>query len=183
MKALTVWQPWATLISLGAKPYEFRGRRPPRSIVGTRIAIHAGARPVRLSEVEELLNRIESGDKTACLRTRFAVPLLICVRSGLLAKQRRATFFSVPDEPQPFELPLGAVVCTAVVGPGKAGNLCAEEFGCPRPEIANDSDRPGTFNYGWPLTEIVPLIPPQPARGGQGIWVWCSEPPRQACWT
>lgn len=24
MKALTVWQPWASLIIMGAKPYEFR---------------------------------------------------------------------------------------------------------------------------------------------------------------
>ena len=24
MKALTIWQPWASLIMVGAKPYEFR---------------------------------------------------------------------------------------------------------------------------------------------------------------
>jgi hypothetical protein len=27
MKALTIWQPWASLIMIGAKPYEFRERR------------------------------------------------------------------------------------------------------------------------------------------------------------
>jgi hypothetical protein len=26
MKALTIWQPWATLIMIGAKPHEFRGQ-------------------------------------------------------------------------------------------------------------------------------------------------------------
>jgi hypothetical protein len=50
MKALTVWQPWASLIIIGAKPYEFRGMsclayiNPPKP--GERIAIHAAARPV-----------------------------------------------------------------------------------------------------------------------------------------
>ena len=46
MKALTIWQPWASLIMAGAKPWEWRGWAPPRSLVGQRIAIHAGARKV-----------------------------------------------------------------------------------------------------------------------------------------
>ena len=47
MKALTIWQPWASLIAMGAKPYEFRGWKPPKSLIGQRLAIHAGARPVK----------------------------------------------------------------------------------------------------------------------------------------
>ena len=42
MKGLTVYQPWASLIAAGAKPYEFRGWRAPKWIIGERIAIHAG---------------------------------------------------------------------------------------------------------------------------------------------
>lgn len=44
MRALTVWQPWASLIAVGAKPYEFRSWPAPAWIVGQRIAIHAGVR-------------------------------------------------------------------------------------------------------------------------------------------
>ena len=55
MKALTIWQPWASLIIAGVKPYEFRGWYPPASIIGRRIAIHAGARPVRKAEIAELI--------------------------------------------------------------------------------------------------------------------------------
>ena len=55
MKALTIWQPWASLIMIGAKPYEFRGRSYLAYInhpqPGERMAIHAGARPVRPTEV------------------------------------------------------------------------------------------------------------------------------------
>lgn len=41
MKCLSIWDPWATLIMLGAKRYETRSWRPPRDLLGERIAIHA----------------------------------------------------------------------------------------------------------------------------------------------
>lgn len=151
MKALTVWQPWATLIAIGAKPYEFRGWKPPRSIIGQRIAIHAGARPVKRAEVTELLVRLTlEGDETPCLDGTLARPLLERVRHGL-------------------ELPLSHVLCTAIVGAPKRGDVCAAEFGA---TAGNDSDRDGTFNWGWPMLDIVPMTPPEPARGAQGLWDW-----------
>ena len=51
VKALTIWQPWATLIMIGAKPHEFRGYPAPRFVRNQRIVIHAGARPVKPAEV------------------------------------------------------------------------------------------------------------------------------------
>ena len=51
MKALTIWQPWASLIIAGAKPYEFRGWRAPRALIGQRIVIHAAARKIDRDEV------------------------------------------------------------------------------------------------------------------------------------
>lgn len=39
MKALTIWQPWASLIMIGAKPYEFRSWQPPAWLIGKRRAI------------------------------------------------------------------------------------------------------------------------------------------------
>lgn len=43
MRALTVKQPWASLIASGVKRIENRSWRPPAALVGQRIAIHAGA--------------------------------------------------------------------------------------------------------------------------------------------
>ncbi len=43
MKALTVWQPWASLIADGLKPVENRDWRR-EFLIGQRIAIHAGKR-------------------------------------------------------------------------------------------------------------------------------------------
>ena len=42
MRALTLYQPWATLIAEGYKHFETRSWRPPAVRMGERIAIHAG---------------------------------------------------------------------------------------------------------------------------------------------
>lgn len=156
MKALTVWQPWASLILIGAKPYEFRGWKPPRSLIGHRIAIHAGARPVRPGEILQLINMMR--DPVVC-----GTPCLHPSALDLLNQVRR----------DPKCLPLSHIVCTAVLGEPKPGDLCAEEFG---EKAGNDSDRDGTFNWGWPLTAIHPLEPPIPMRGAQGLWNWNGAP-------
>lgn len=151
MKVITVWQPWASLIAIGAKPYEFRGWKPPASLIGQRIAIHAGARPVRKSEVLQMLHGLDSPATWGqpCLIEGFARPLLTRLAS------------------HPTSVPLSHILCTAILGEPKRGDECAREFG---PDAGNDSDRDGTFNWGWPLTDIRHLEPPLPARGAQGFW-------------
>jgi activating signal cointegrator 1 len=49
--ALTLHQPWASLVAIGAKPYETRKRAAPLWMVGKRIAIHAAKRKVDIREV------------------------------------------------------------------------------------------------------------------------------------
>src|ERR1700751_138200 len=97
--ALTVWQPWATLIVEGCKPYEFRQwdyrTRYPR-LVGQRIAIHAGRRPVDPDELADLLAR---------LRSR-AAPDGRAMSIAVLEQAQRA----------PGSLPLSAVLGTVVLG-------------------------------------------------------------------
>lgn len=44
MKALTLWQPWASLMAEGVKSIETRSWRAPDALIGQRIAIHAAAR-------------------------------------------------------------------------------------------------------------------------------------------
>ncbi|MCE5264312.1 MAG: ASCH domain-containing protein [Deltaproteobacteria bacterium] len=46
MKALTIWQPWASLIVRGPKRIENRSWVPPRWLIGQRIGIHAGKKAV-----------------------------------------------------------------------------------------------------------------------------------------
>lgn len=43
MKAITLHQPWATLVALGVKTIETRSWAPPKALIGERLLIHAGA--------------------------------------------------------------------------------------------------------------------------------------------
>lgn len=42
--AITLWQPWACLVEIGAKPFETRAFEIPKRLLGKRVAIHAAAR-------------------------------------------------------------------------------------------------------------------------------------------
>ena len=104
--ALTIWQPWGSLIVGDLKPYEFRkwdyrSRYP--GLVGQRIAIHAGARPARRDEIADLLSRLSRKHSMVAER---AVPHL---ERWHLA---------------PGSLPLSAILGTAILGePRRAHTL------------------------------------------------------------
>ena len=51
MKAITLHQPWASLIAERVKTIETRSWAPPASLIGQRIAIHAGKREPRIREL------------------------------------------------------------------------------------------------------------------------------------
>ncbi len=76
MKALTLWQPWASLIAWGEKQYETRGYG--ISHRGT-LAIHAGL----MSDTKELL-RLNSFYREAFDRAGFKMDLDIDLPSGCI---------------------------------------------------------------------------------------------------
>jgi hypothetical protein len=145
--ALTVWQPWATLIAEGAKPYEFRSYAAPRKLWGRRIAIHAAARPIKRLEVQDLLVRCrEDSAHRQALDVDIAIPIL-----------RRA--LGLPS------LPTSSVVALVTLGTPIPPERVKEM-------LANDSDRDGHFNWAWPMLDIERIEPPLPATGAQGFWTW-----------
>lgn len=151
MQAITIWQPWASLIVVGAKPYEFRGWPAPRVVRGQRIAIHAGARKVKRDEIADLILRLKGSEPwSTALRPELALPLL---ERWLL---------------NPELLPLASIVGTAMLGQPKRAHETIAEFG----GVANDSDRGEHWNWAWPLSAVEPVEPIVPARGAQGFWTW-----------
>jgi hypothetical protein len=158
MKACTVWQPWASLIIIGAKPFEFRTwdyrpRYP--GLVGQRIVIHAGARRMRRHEVGEILFQ------------------LACDESSLVREPARKLLVSVGFEPGDggLQLPLSHGLGTAILGEPR---LCTELF---RGTIHEERIDPEM--WAWPLTDIEPWIPPVPSRGAQGFWNWTGDVPER----
>lgn len=153
MKALTVYQPWASLIMAGCKPYEFRTwdyRTRASALVDQRIVIHASARKVVVAEIADLIHRLgHDGGKGTGLTVGPALDLL----EGWWRKGKGVT------------LPLGAGLGTAILStPRKASALFAGDVA--------DSDRIDQHIWAWPLTDIQPFEPIVPARGAQGFWGW-----------
>jgi hypothetical protein len=157
--AITLWQPWATLVAEELKPFEFRGWPAPQRVVGQRIGIHAGARPVRRSEIADLINTL-SGDewRTTGINDRAkALDLLERVWRAFRPKGSNDA------------LALSHVVCTALLGQPIRDEDLAKKLSLPG---INDSGRSEHSNYGWPLTSVERLEPPVPARGARGFWPW-----------
>lgn len=148
MKAITVWQPWASLIALGLKPYEFRAWPAPGRLVGHRIAIHAGARPVKRQEVQDLI-----------LRLRGPEAWTTGLRPDALAWLERVHHEAMWRS---------AIVATAILGKPVLANRISAELGGP----VNDSTRDEHAMWAWPMLEIEGLKPPVDARGAQGFWNW-----------
>jgi len=158
--ALTVWQPWTSLIAEELKPFEFRNRKPPDYLIGRPLAIHAGKRAPVIAEIRGLIYKLERGGEHA-----LSTGLINHERCMRLLEQWIAA---------PAALPLSSILCIATVGkPLTNADLC-EALGL---RHINDSDRDLHSNWGWPLSDVERLTPFVPISGQRGIWKW-EQPPR-----
>ena len=146
MKALTIWQPWATLIAIGAKQYETRGYS--TSYRGP-IAIHAGAKWNR-----ELIG----GQMQAVhiLRAKWGVD-----------DPRVLAFEEKP--------PLGAIIAVAYLDGcricTRSRILAGSEMNTDR--LSKQERAFGNFTggrYAWRLENIGRLSEPYEIKGRQGLW-------------
>lgn len=142
MKALTLTQPWATLVAIGAKRIETRSW--PTRYRGP-VAIHAAKGLSSIGGHSGLIN--------LCLEQPFA-RVLAMAGKGLL----------VPGH----DLPLGEVLATAqlidcIPTYRVAANVSDQE------EAFGDFS-PG--RWAWMLADIRQLPTPVPARGSLGLWNW-----------
>ena len=101
MKAITLHQPWASLIADGRKTIETRSWPPPRALVGERIAIHAGRKvDMPLSEKWFPGESVPRGSIVCTAR----IVEIACVKSGLEPWQTlawwhgRRVFERVPED-------------------------------------------------------------------------------------
>ena len=149
MKAITLHQPWASLIAHGVKSIETRSWAPPQSLIGQRIAIHAGKREVGL----QFLNR-KTRQASARLfgeEWKRDIPKGSVVATALLIDARQVG----------FQRYVGMVLASS---PSYTGWV--------------EPDPYGDFSTGqwlWMLTDIQKVEPPVPARGRQRLWDWCPD--------
>jgi len=163
MKAITLWQPWASLVMIGAKPLEFRKwdyRERGGAAVGERVAMHAGARPIKMPEILDLLHRLDDP---------------IC-STGLVADRARVLLHRIAAASKGR----GVVELSAVLGTVRLGEPKLAEEAMPKWKGAiGDSDRLEHCKWAWPMLDVEAFAEPIPMKGWQGFWN-CSIPARAA---
>jgi hypothetical protein len=148
VKAITLIQPWATLVAIGAKTIETRSWRTEYS---GPLAIHAA-------------KTMPAWAKDLCVTEPFLSALLGVKLAG--------------NNPVPMigDFPLGCVVATCelvgVVPANVRWSAGGARFKLPpdEPELSFGDYSPGRF--AWLLASIKPLPEPIPARGALGLWDW-----------
>ena len=149
MNAITLHQPWASLMALGYKQIETRGWPAPAHAIGQPIAIHAG------KEWNDTL-RGQCGLQ----------PFSWC----LLGEQH---YFAIPqeDEDALYEaLPRSAVLAVGTLA--SCRQVTARQH--PPPDGTYEWYF-GAYGYGrwmWWIKDIRMLAQPAKASGARGVWCW-----------
>jgi hypothetical protein len=146
MKAITLWQPWASLIIAGTKRIETRSWN---TNVRGRVAIHASKKRDAFSL--DLIDKPE-----------FQEGLKIYDTIG-----RGKTFIS------DLELTFGCIVGTVeIIDSLPIEELIGTKYDTPKERAFGDWS-PG--RWGWILQNPVLFEKPIPAKGAQGFWNWRTD--------
>ena len=145
MKAISLHQPWASLIAVGVKTVETRTWKPPVGLVGQRIAIHASK---------------GHGDGMAFTPEEWTAVMEVCgdrwpnpmPRGCVVATARLASVGQV-----------------SIQGTGRVWVAQGDGFRWVDTDpYGNFSD----FRWLWFLEDVEPVTPPVPEKGRQGFWEW-----------
>ena len=144
MKALTIHQPWATLIALGIKTVDTRSWGPPRGEIGRRIGIHASQTVV--------INRNQMDPETWDAMVKIhgiewnkVLPKGAMVATALLRSAHRV-----------LEIEGGEAHLI-----GSTERITTDPHG---------DYSPG--RWLWILRDIRPIEPPEEINGRGPLWVW-----------
>lgn len=144
MKAISIWQPHASLLMSGIhKPYETRSWKPWKNLVGQRIWIHAGKATDDLEDMMEYLHDRADGGTLDPAWEAYCMAL----------KQMGFTHLK--------EMPRGCLLGTAVL----AGFLPTEELAAP-----GFFGNFGPGRFAWHFVGHEPLATPIPFAGKQGFF-------------
>ena len=145
LPALTIHQPYASLVIAGLRPFDLRPWAAPATYRDQRIAVHAASRPVREAEIRAALFRMRQETNTAADPDTKAKQKMM----ALLEDYRQA----------PLALPIGVILGTAILG---------------EPVLVGIQRQCGTEHWTWPLLDIEPYATPIPARGAadRAFWMW-----------
>lgn len=150
MKAITLWQPWASLIAYGAKHNETRSW--PIKYRGP-IAIHAAARPcIHLADIDP------EADNAACLVFEKEFYESSLPRGCVVATANLVECWKVVKHTQT------AIILKQSNGVGE------DKLPIDAPYLVFGDYSVG--RYIWGFADVCMLPEPIPTRGMQGLWNW-----------
>lgn len=145
MRCITIRQPWATLIAIGAKRLETRSWR---TIYRGELGIHAGKQIDRKAcETEPIRSLLLAHGYSSADQLPMGAIVAVCRLNDCLSVRSNSGE-------------------TAWLGVGLRRLEAAGQ------EYRFGDFAPG--RYAWELTELRPLPEPIPALGKQGLWNWDS---------
>jgi activating signal cointegrator 1 len=156
LPALTVRQPWASLISAGAKAIETRSWPPPAHLIGECLAIHAARaalpRDLPPSEVAAISDSLRLPE-----RQWTSLPFGAVICTVTLAGAYRVG--------EPTRATTDFTFAATLQGSPPTNRL----------RLDSREQHFGDFQSGqwlWLLTNVQLLAEPRPAIGQQGLWRW-----------
>jgi hypothetical protein len=172
LKALTLTQPWAQLVALGAKGIETRSWK---TDYRGDLAIHAAKGFPREAVLHCFEEPFRSVLQAAGIREPADLPLGAVIATAGLRDVLRITWGPAwNDGLEPSEESMyGQEPCCSQGEPECAGCTCASMFFPPwttKQERAFGNYDDGRF--AWLFEDVVALAEPIPAKGALGLWEW-----------
>lgn len=147
--AISLHQPYASLIACGAKHYETRGWAPPPGLIGQRIAIHAAKHRPTLEELVPFRGDPHSFFRRGGWQDRMHFGAVVC--TAVLLDALQVTRFMPTDMEGLERVPVlsnGTALYDARYGDYAQGR------------------------WIWMLGSVKQILPPAPERGRQRFWRW-----------
>lgn len=172
MKAITIWQPWASLVALGVKKYETRSW--PTKYRGP-IAIHAGMKPIQHTWSDMYMT--DEARRIICEELKLpeifdgpqTFPTGCILATAELINVWHIVYHPGPDIDKAKYIDVGAESLTC----DKHAPDFGDYFVPTEKEFALGDWTPG--RYAWELANVKILPKPIPAKGKQGLWNWEQE--------
>ena len=147
MYAISLHQPWASLVAIGSKPFETRDWFPPKWLIGHRIAIHAAMKAMpRAVEDENDFTEAFGGRGW-----RGSLPRGAIVCTAILAGAYQCGDSDIDPE--------HADIVRALSGSRALDSIPIDTFGDYTPD-----------RVAWWLTDVEAVTPPLLRKGHQGFW-------------
>ncbi len=167
MKAITLWQPWASLMATGAKRFETRSWS--TSFRGL-VAIHAAKKSFDTNPyLDRELHPFASALDLPDIYSFDSLPTGCIIATAELVNCWRIVYHPGTNVDIARHIPIGAESMTT----DKHAPDFADYFVPTELEMLFGDWTPG--RYAWEFTNMTILPQPIPAKGAQGLWNW--QPP------